>query len=54
VGVVRAFVRLRELAVTHSDLAKRLSELEEKTEGFAMQQDTFSRDTRAQCVFRRT
>jgi ORF6N domain len=48
VYVVRAFVRLRELAVTHSDLAERLSELEEKTEGLAMQQDTFSRNTRAQ------
>jgi ORF6N domain len=48
VYVVRAFVRLRELAVTHSDLAKRLSELEDKTEGLAMQQDTFSRNTRAQ------
>jgi hypothetical protein len=48
VGVVRAFVRLRELAVTHSDLAKRLSELEEKTERLAMQHDTFSRNTRTQ------
>jgi hypothetical protein len=45
---VRAFVRLRELAVRHSDLVKRLSELEEKTEGLAMQKDTFGRNTRAQ------
>jgi hypothetical protein len=48
VGVVRAFVRLRELAATHIDLAKRLSELEEKTERLAMQHDTFSRNTRTQ------
>ena len=48
VYVVRAFVRLRELAVTHGDLAKRLSELEEKTEALAMQHDTFSRNTRNQ------
>ena len=31
--VVRAFVRMRELAAVHSDLAKRLDELEQKTEG---------------------
>ena len=46
--VVRAFVRLRELATTHGDLAKRLAELEEKTEALAMNHDTFSRNTRAQ------
>ena len=44
--VVRAFVRLRELATTHGDLAKRLAELEEKTEALAMNHDTFSRNTR--------
>lgn len=48
VYVVRAFVRLRELAATHGDLAKRLAELEEKTEGLAMSHDTFSRNTRNQ------
>jgi hypothetical protein len=48
VYVVRAFVQLRELATTHGDLAKRLSELEDKTEALAMQHDTFSRNTRAQ------
>lgn len=48
VYVVRAFVRLRELARTHGDLAKRLSELEEKTEALTMQHDTFSRNTRNQ------
>jgi hypothetical protein len=48
VYVVRAFVRLREAAVLHKDLAERLSSLEEKTEGLAMSHDTFSRNTRAQ------
>ena len=48
VYVVRAFVRLRELAASHHDLAKRLDELEQKTEGLAMQHDTFSRNTRNQ------
>ena len=48
VYVVRAFVRMRELAATHGDLAKRLAELEEKTEALAMNHDTFSRNTRNQ------
>jgi two-component sensor histidine kinase len=48
VYVVRAFVRMRELAVTHSELAKRLSELEDKTEALALSHDTFSRNTRIQ------
>ena len=46
--VVRAFVRLRELATTHGELSKRLDELEEKTEALAMSHDTFSRNTRNQ------
>ncbi len=46
--VVRAFVRLRELATQHADLAKRLSELEDKTEALALNHDTFSRNTRNQ------
>jgi ORF6N domain len=46
--VVRAFVRLRELATAHSELANRLDELEQKTETLAMSHDTFSRNTRAQ------
>jgi hypothetical protein len=45
-AVVRAFVRLRELATSHGDLAKRLAELEQKTEALAMNHDTFSRNTR--------
>lgn len=48
VYVIRAFVRLRELATTHADLAKRLDELEHKTESLAMQHETFSRNTRNQ------
>jgi hypothetical protein len=48
VYVVRAFVRMRELASTHGDLAKRLAELEDKTEALAMNHDTFSHNTRAQ------
>ena len=46
--VVRAFVRLRELAANHQELAKRLDLLEEKTEALALQQDTLSRVTRVQ------
>jgi ORF6N domain len=48
VYVVRAFVRMRELAATHGDLAKRLADLEEKTEALAINHDTFSHNTRAQ------
>jgi len=48
VYVVRAFVRLRQAAAIHEDLAKRLSELEMKTESLDMQHDTFSRNTRNQ------
>ncbi|MBG6079272.1 ORF6N domain-containing protein [Rubrivivax gelatinosus] len=48
VYVVRAFVHMRELAATHGDLAKRLAELEEKTEALAMDHDSFSRNTRNQ------
>jgi hypothetical protein len=46
--VVHAFVRLRELASSHGELAKRLAELEDKTEALAMNHDTFSRSTRNQ------
>lgn len=41
--VVRAFVRMRELAAVYADLAKPLDELENKTEGLALAHDTFSR-----------
>ena len=46
--VVRAFVRLRQEASLHVDLAKRLTELEEKTEKLALSHDTFSHNARAQ------
>jgi hypothetical protein len=48
VYVVRAFIRLREAAVQHKDLAERLASLEEKTEAMAMSHDTFSHNTRIQ------
>ena len=48
IEIMRTFVRVRVLAATHSDLVKRLTELEEKTDALAMNQDTFSRNTRAQ------
>lgn len=46
IEIMRTFVRVRALATTHGDLAKRLAELEEKTEALAMSHDTFSRATR--------
>lgn len=46
--VVRAFVRLREMALDHRDLAKRLDALEEKAELLDMRHDSFSRNTRSQ------
>jgi hypothetical protein len=48
IEIMRTFVRVRALATTQQDLAKRLAELEEKTDSLAMQHDTFSRNTRAQ------
>jgi hypothetical protein len=48
IEIMRTFVRVRALAATHSDLAQRLADLEEKTEALAMNHDTFSHNTRAQ------
>ena len=48
VYVVRAFVRMREVAATHGDLARLLAELEDKTQALAMSHDSFSRNTRNQ------
>jgi hypothetical protein len=45
---VRAFVRLRQAASLHADLAKRLMELEQRTERLELSHDTFSRNTRVQ------
>jgi hypothetical protein len=44
--VVRAFVQLRQASALHADLAKRLSQLEERTERLEMSHDTFSANTR--------
>jgi ORF6N domain len=46
--VVRAFVHLRQAAGIHADLAKRLVELEQKTERIEMQQESFNHNTKAQ------
>ena len=43
--VVLALVRIHELASVHADLAKRLNELEQKTEGLAMSHDTVNRES---------
>ena len=48
IEIMRTFVRVRELATTHGDLAARLNELEEKTEALSMQHDAFAHNTRAQ------
>jgi hypothetical protein len=48
IEIMRTFVRVRALASTHADLAKRLDDLENKTEALSMSHDTFSRNTRAQ------
>ena len=48
IEIMRAFVQVRSMAATHQDIAKRLAELQDKTESLAMSHDTFSRNTRAQ------
>jgi hypothetical protein len=48
VYVVRAFVRLRELALSHGELSRRLDELEGSTDDLAASHEALSRDTRAQ------
>ncbi len=48
VFVVRAFVKLRELAETHQDLARRLDELETVTERHALRLEAFTNVTRKQ------
>ena len=45
IEIMRTFVRVRALAITHADLAKRLAELEDKTDSLATQHDVFSRNT---------
>lgn len=46
--IVRAFIHMRELADVHVDLAKRLSELEEKTQSLALSHEALSHNTRIQ------
>jgi hypothetical protein len=48
IEIMRTFVRVRTLASTHQDLAKQLTELQDKTESLAMQHETFSRNTKVQ------
>jgi ORF6N domain len=48
IEIMRTFVRVRTLASTQQDLAKQLSELQDKTESLAMQHETFSRNTKVQ------
>ena len=48
IEIMRTFVKVRGMAATHQELAKRLGELEEKTERLAVQHDAFSRNTRVQ------
>jgi len=48
IEIMRTFVKVRQLARSHEDLAQRLAELEDKTEALAMSHDTFSRNTRNQ------
>lgn len=46
--VVRAFVRIREFAMSHADLAKRLDELEQRAQALAVSHDNLSRHTTSQ------
>ncbi len=48
IEIMRTFARVRALVTTHQDLARRLSELEEKTELIDMRQESFSSNTRNQ------
>jgi len=48
VYVVRAFVRLRETLAAHKDLAKKLDELEKKTESLGLKHDSLAANTREQ------
>jgi len=47
VYVVRAFVRLRETLAAHKDLARKLAELEKRTEALALKHDALANDTHA-------
>ena len=46
IEIMRIFVRVRALATSHGEFAKRLAELEHKTQALSAKHDGFSRDTR--------
>lgn len=46
--VVRAFVRMREVLAAHKALAKKLADLEKKTEALVLKHDQLALATRAQ------
>ncbi len=48
VFVVRAFVRLREVLATQTELARRLDQLEQQTAALVFKHDTLASNTRAQ------
>ncbi len=48
IEIMRTFVRIRELSMSHNDLAKQLNALEAKTSAMAMPHDSFARNTRVQ------
>jgi hypothetical protein len=48
VYVVRAFIRLRETLAAHKDLARKLDELERKTQTLALKHDSLAAETHAQ------
>lgn len=48
IEIMRTFVRVRALATTHGELAKRLDDLEQQTQALALKHDAFSRNTRVQ------
>lgn len=54
IEIVRTFVKLRQLAATHADLARRLAEVERKTASMASRHDAFGEETRGhlQQIFR--
>ena len=45
---MRAFVRLREMLASNTELAAKLEELEQRTEALALRHDTLAANTRAQ------
>jgi hypothetical protein len=46
--LVRAFGQLRQAAITHTDLAQRLTDLELRVAGLEIKTDNFAHNTRTQ------